>query len=115
MKLALKPNQQKPSETAMATEQQRPQRYSIWSDLEALKFLEQTRKDVHTLEKKIRRTRLVFALGAFAGGLLFACCFGLLSLTYTEMKILKQQLPSIPEKISDAGTSTPQIPHLWEV
>lgn len=112
MKLAIKPKQQQPADTAVATEPQRPQRYSIWSDLEALKFLEQTRKDIHTLEKKSRRTRFLFLLGSFAGGLLFILCFGLLSLTYTELQILKQQLP---ERTSDAGPSSPYIHYPWEV
>lgn len=110
MKLAIKPQQKQPSEEKVVTEQQRPQRYSIWSDLEALKILEQTRKDIHTVEKKVRRTRLMFLLGSFMGGLLFILGFGMLSLTYTELQLLKQQLPQIPEKISDA-----KIHPSWEV
>lgn len=100
MKLALRPGKSKSPET-IVPEQQRPQRYSIWSDLEALKLLEQTRHDISDIERKIRRTRLLVVLCSLAGGVLFIISFGFLSLTYTELQLLKQQLPQIPEKISD--------------
>lgn len=102
MKLAVKSGKSKPPERVEVAPS-KPQRYSIWSDLEALKFLEQTRQDIHDIDRKIRRTRLLMVLGSLAGGVLFIIGFGFMSLTYTELQLLKQQPPQIPEKTNDVG------------
>ena len=102
MKLAVKSGKSKSPEMVEVA-QSKPQRYSIWSDLEALKFLEQTRQDIQNLDRRIRRTRLLIVLCSLTGGVLFIIGFGFLSLTYTELQLLKQQLPQIPEKTSNIG------------
>lgn len=104
MKLAVKSGKSKSPEMVEVA-QSKPQRYSIWSDLEALKFLEQTRQDIHDIDRKVGRTRLLIVLSSLAGGVLFILGFGFISMTYTELKLLKQQLPQIPEKTSDVRIS----------
>lgn len=103
MKLAFTSGTSKPPEETIVADQKNSRRYSIWSDIEAMKFLEQTRRDIHNIEKKARRTRLLVVLSSLAGGILFILCFGVLSVIYTEQQLFKQQLPQNPEKISNVG------------
>lgn len=69
-------------------------RYSVWSDLEAMRFLEQTRKDFRVVQQKCDRTRWLWLTSTLFLSLVILLLAGGLFVTYTQVQILRTSAPA---------------------